>query len=784
MAKYQRSKYSSTTARLIAVMLVVSYLCGMVYAADDQIAATVYKNGIIYTVAGGDWDKNAQESVAVAKDGTILYIGSDEGANAYIGAGTKVVDLGGLVVFPGFLDGHVHPPGAALTELYNIYLYEAITKENTLALIKAYIEANPELDAYWGSGFSMGIGGADSEGKGPKKEWLDEICSDKPIILSSNDGHNRWLNSKALELNGITDSTVHPTGTVQKSADGKLWGTLTDARSLITMTQTFTDSQQKSALEYFQQNMHGWGFTGGLMLSGTTNAGYLRELETEGRWKMHSNLAFTFSPGSSYDEYLTTFMNFKESLGDNKLVNLTTAKFFMDGVIEGMTGYLSEPYDAAAGLDSDYVSVPLWDSEDLMVHFSDLMNNGIQIHVHSIGDQATSDVIDAMAVAQKNNPAFDARNTITHLQVVMDSDKVRMGELGIIGSTQPFWHMKEPEWFEYVDKVALGADRAWKEYPVKSMIDAGVTVTFSGDHPVSPINNPFWAIETAVTRNLNNAEFYGVDDITSIDDLTWLLNPDERISAKQAIEAYTINVARQMFMEDSIGSLAVGKIADMIVVDQDPLKINPLDIDKTEVVATIFAGEIVYGGIVEKEIFDDIANHWAKDAIIYVYDVSLFKGLSASLFCPEGTMTRAMAVTVLHRIAELPEPKGAADTFADVIPGMWYEEAVKWTAESGIVNGYGEGLFGPEDNVTREQMVTLLWRYFNWKELDVSVGEDTNILSYADAFAVSEYAVASMQWACGEDLISGKPGGYLDPQGKITRAEVAEILMRMLVNTK
>ena len=146
-----------------------------------------------------------------------------------------------------------------------------------------------------------------------------------------------------------------------------------------------------------------------------------------------------------------------------------------------------------------------------------------------------------------------------------------------------------------MDSVNLGKDRAYNEYPVKSLLDNGALLTASGDHPVSPVNNPFWAIEADVTRNLENAEFYGVDDITDIDDPTWLLNPAERVSVSDMVKAYTINGAYQLYRENSIGSLENGKFADMIVVDQDIFKVNPLNIDKTQVLTTVFNGRVVYG---------------------------------------------------------------------------------------------------------------------------------------------------------------------------------------------
>lgn len=556
--------------------------------SDEDAADTVLKNGTVYTI---DEDNTIAQAVAY-KDGKIIYVGSNAGADAYIGSSTQVVDLKGKIVMPGMIDSHVHRSGSALTELYDIYLYECLTKEDTLATIKAFVDANPDLDVYWGAGFSMGSAG---DPRGPKAEWLDEICADKPIILTSNDGHNTWMNSKAFEMNGITKDTAAPTGgTIQVDpVTGELWGNITDADSLITMEQTYEDWQITESMAYFQDYMNEWGYTSIMSISDTFLDAF-KALDDAGKLTMRVNAGMCFVPEETLEAQMKEMNDIKATY-DSDLVDITTVKFFADGVIEGMTGWLLEPYDPAAGLDPDYVSEPIWKQSVMEKFFDRILSEGYQIHVHSIGDAATRSVLDAYDYAQTKNGDQEYRNVITHLQVVDDADKVRMGELGIIGSTQPFWHLKEPEWWDYVDSVALGPERAWTEYPVKSLMDNGVRMTFSGDHPVSPINNPFWAIEVAVTRNLNVPEFYGVDPITDIDDPTWLLNPDERISVLDAVKAYTINGAYQLYRDDTTGSIEVGKFADMIVVDQDIFKINPLNIDSTKVLTTIFNGEPVFG---------------------------------------------------------------------------------------------------------------------------------------------------------------------------------------------
>ena len=567
-------------------------------AAGDGVAKA-YKGGNVYTVAGDDWDQSPAQAFAVDADGKLVAVGTDDEIDELIDDKTEVVDLTSKTVLPGFLDTHLHAPGLAITREYEIDMYEVFTKDDTLQVIQSFVDENPDLDVYYGSGFDMGIGGGAS---GPKKEWLDDICADKPIILNSSDGHTTWLNSKAFEEMNISADTKVTTGSLPIDPEsGEVWGTVTDQFDLITMEPTYDADQRRTGLIDFQEDLLGWGFTGAMLIAplfSSLEPDDIKGFAESGDMKLHYNLATEGTPEESVDEVVNNATE-TSALFEGTDVKLSTVKFFADGVVEGLTGYLQEPYEADALAEADkpkdYRSEPIHDPEQLREKFDAVMAAGFQIHVHSIGDAATRDTVDGMEYAQANNPDAHTRNVITHLQVVDPAEKKRMAELDIIGSTQPFWHFKEPEWFEYIDGPYLGEDRSWLEYPVKSLMDEGVMMTFSSDHFVTPVDNPFYAIEVSVTRNLFSGEYYGVDDITDIDDPTWLLNPDERITVKEAIEAYTINGAYQLFREDEIGSLEAGKYADFIVIGDDILKANPLDIDATELVATVIAGETVFG---------------------------------------------------------------------------------------------------------------------------------------------------------------------------------------------
>ena len=552
----------------------------------------VFYNGVIYTADSSD---NIVEALAV-KNGKIVFTGSNKEAEKILDGAAEIIDLEGKMLLPGFIDAHIHAPGRALTDLFNISLYEAHGQEAIIETVERYIKRNPELEIYYGEGFSIGAFREDEVSRGPKKEHLDRICSTKPIVLYSSDCHLAWLNSKAFEFFGITGSSPSPRGGVieKDPLTGELWGTLKEAAMRLIPEQKYDTGQVEEAMRLFQQYLHSLGYTGILSVSMASAPPLeaIRSLEKKENLKLYVSSTVTIDPEKDLNSQFDQIQELR-AVFSTDLHSVNTAKFFADGVVEGATAYLLEPYSAAAGKGSDYCGEFLWDPDKLKEAFLLANSAGLQVHVHSIGDASTRYVLNALEQVRKRLPGRDYRNTITHLQLVEPSDISRFRKMQVIAAIQPYWHYKEPGWWEAVDYHMLG-ERAEREYPLQSFLRAGVVVVSSSDHPVTPDPNPLKAIRAGVTRNLTAEESYGVDPIEDIDDPRGLLNKVERSSLTDMIRSFTAGSAYALFRDDVTGSLEAGKNADLIILDQNLFTTEPLLIDKVRVLKTYFNGELVF----------------------------------------------------------------------------------------------------------------------------------------------------------------------------------------------
>ena len=549
-------------------------------------ADLVLQNGFVYTV-----DKQCHRAEAVAvRDKEIAYVGDTKCVQEFIGPNTEVIDLAGKMLLPGFIDSHAHA-SATINEDDSVMLYHLDSKEAYVTAVKTFAEKHPEREVIYGNGWNNEV----FPPQGPLKEDLDTIVTDRPVSLMSNDGHSIWVNTRALEMAGVTKDTPCPYGGMieMNPATGEPSGTIREtARDLIqNVLPPYTVEQLKTGIREFMIEAARVGITtvhdpmlllpdcdGQLNGYGSARnciRAYVELLENkEMTLRVRGTILTDPTKGDSQVPDIVAACNDQQ----DPLFQITGAKVFVDGVVEGGTAYLLEPYAHKP----DFRGEPLWEQEPLNSLCSAVDREKRQIHIHAIGDAAIRMSLDALAVAKDHNGRRDSRHLITHLQVVNYDDIPRFAELEIVGVPQPFWHVKG-EYFWGLEAVYLGRERAEKEYPLKSFLDAGVTLACASDYPVQVPSPPLLAIQLGITRRIP-----GESDPNEI------LGPNERMSLEDMITGYTINGAYANLVENETGSIEVGKKADLVVLDRNLFDIPETEIADTNVLLTLFEGKAIY----------------------------------------------------------------------------------------------------------------------------------------------------------------------------------------------
>jgi hypothetical protein len=556
---------------LLAVTLAA---CSPPNTPQDLTAAdSVFTNGRIYTV---DDARRWAEAVAIT-DGRIVYVGSTDGANDFIGSDTNVVDLRGRMMLPAFQDSHIHPIYAGI-EASRCDLNNINDLAGYRAAIGEYAVANPDVEWITGGGWSMSVFGP---GGSPGKAIIDELVPDRPVYLSSRDGHSGWANSRALEIAGITrDTPDPPDGIIDRDPKtGAIIGSLQEgAMNLVTRhipSETLTD--RIGGLRYSMDLMHRYGitaFTDAIVERPALEAYEALDAGDELDLRVVASLWWNREQGL---EQIDNLIALRDEFNNGGNLRPTTVKIMQDGVLENYTGALLGPYLVASGTKG----IPMVEPELLKQAVTALDARGFQVHFHAIGDAAVRQSLDAIEEALLENGQLGNRHHISHLQLVHPDDHARFAELETIANFQPLWAYND----DYVTELTvpfIGEARASYMYPIKSIQDAGGMIAFGSDWSVSTAN-PFPQIETAVTRLSATGEDYPV------------LLPEERIDLQSAIAAFTINAAFLNKHDDETGSIEVGKLADLIVLDRNLFQIEPAGISETKILLTLFGGEPVHG---------------------------------------------------------------------------------------------------------------------------------------------------------------------------------------------
>ncbi len=542
-----------------------------------MIADTVFKNAKIYTV--NDNQKWA-DSIAI-KDSKIIFVGEGEDVESYIGSHTRVMDLQQKMVLPGFIDSHAHPLMGEVNLLFDVYMYYCESVEECLNTIRDYKEQNPDAAFITGYGWSNTL----FSNQGPSAAELDKIVPDVPAALHSADYHSIWVNSRALEIAGVDKNTPDPEGgVIERLENGEPSGTFREnAQEIIKkIIPEPSIEKYKTALKSYQNKAVRVGITSSyeawIKPDGKMFEAY-RAADASG--ELFINMFGAVAPSPVAPEKGIEFIKMGNRKNDGKKFKVKHIKLFIDGVVEGNTALLKQPYDNK----SDYNGEPIWKNELIKTVTETADENGWDMHFHVIGDAAVAKMLELMDNLKQKYGKKDRRSIAAHIQLVDPQDIPRLIENNIVFSSNPFWHYKEEGYFNDIEVKYLGNTRACSEYPMNSLISSGVITAAGSDYPISSDPSPLLGIQIGMTRSDPDAVNNTDDDV---------LNIDERVSLEEMIRCFTINGAYANRVETSLGTIEAGKTADLVVLDKNIFDVPADKLASISVEATMADGSFVY----------------------------------------------------------------------------------------------------------------------------------------------------------------------------------------------
>ena len=546
-------------------------------------ADMAFTGGTVYTV-----DPAHTWAQAVAVRGThIVAAGTDESVADLIGPKTEVHDLRGRMLLPGFQDAHVHPPSGGL-EMLQCNLNEAYTREGYERIVADYASEHPDVEWIRGGGWSM-----DSfPGGTPTKDILDRIVPDRPVYLPNRDGHGAWVNSRALELTGITRETPDPPdGRIERDAGGDPSGTLHEgAMDLVDkLMPPVTQEEWEEGLRVAQQYLHSLGITAwqDAIVGGPydTLGAYTATAGRDGLTaRVVGSLWWDRHRGEEQIDELVA----RRATSEVGRFRATTVKIMQDGVIEDFTAGVLDPYLDRDGTPTANRGMSFVDPELLKASATKLDANGFQVHIHAIGERAVREALDALEAARAANGANDHRHHIAHIQVVHPDDIPRFGQLEVVANAQPLWATLDGQMANLTFPF-LGPERITWQYPFASLVRSGARLAFGSDWSVSS-PNPMWEMAIAVHRRAPRRHADMVGERATKE--TFL--PDERIDLATAIHAFTMGSAYVNHLDEVTGSIEVGKEADLVVVDRNLFDLSLDELADAKVQLTMVAGAPVF----------------------------------------------------------------------------------------------------------------------------------------------------------------------------------------------
>ena len=582
-------------SRLITLLALLSVCaCGIGEPEDDESvtlleADVVIRNAKIFTSSA---EQSWAEALAIS-NGQFVYVGDNEGAEAI--QASLSADLQGRLVLPGLIDGHAHP---GYVSVENFGEVSGETKEDLLASVKAYADQHPEQRwlrlCCWPT--AMFVDGTE----GPKKEVLDAVLPDRLVWFESETAHDFWLNSKALAELGVDSTTPdpkpglamyarddqgNPTGWVKEGAGVQHFATQ------FALIDPMHIERHRNAVADILDVMSGHGLTA---IFDAGNKGYgdhvysvIASLEEKGRLPLRYYGTYQIFTPERAKKAIAEVKRYRREYG-GRLLRFNSVKVFMDGISANQSASYTQPYRG-----SGIATEPLLSTEELTALLLALHKEKLDLMVHSIGDRAIQTVLDAVEAAQAEvEDVFYPRVTVAHLALIDPADLNRIEALGVVANFSPWWFGVESS---PVVRDLLGPERYDAMYPARTVVETGARVTFSSDEwwggdMLPTYVSPYLGIQTGHTRQYPKEWWQSKNDGVRAP-------VSERLELEQLLAGYTRNGAYQLRLENTLGTIAVGKDADFVVLDEDLFEIDPQRIWALKPSLVVMQGKIMQGAL-------------------------------------------------------------------------------------------------------------------------------------------------------------------------------------------
>lgn len=536
-----------------------------------MFADFLMKSNAVFTAT----EEAPMKGFVAVKGDKIIGTGPMEEADQYQSEATEVMDFGDQMIMPGFIDSHFHfTMGAAFQGKYFVDLASSRSEEEAVALVKAHIEATPGIDHVLGWGWFINDW---TEHKLPSRESLDREFPDIAVYMFSNDGHTCWVNSKALEVCGITKETTVKYGSIGKDKSGELSGLLFE-NDAETKPMMYAMDMPEEDWEIVEKDMYQYLASCGVtsiaeLATGTTlteePVGYEKFLKAREEGRLTVRIHLYPSLGDNGDFTIAKGLREKYAYPDLTVSGLKT---FVDGTTSMHTGCMLEPY-ADKPEEKGASDYPPELYEELLTAAN---KEGFGVKFHAIGDGAVRIILDAAEKSAQVNDLTGIRNCIEHAENIHPDDIPRFSGLGVIASLQivhlPLDNNEKTE--------RIGKERARYEWPLRSLLDAGAVFATGTDYPVFEVN-PMIGVYSALTRCLPDGMPVGS-------------SPEEKITLPEILFAYTRDSAYSLGREKDLGTLEKGKLADIVVLDQNLFELEPAEILKVKPVLTMMNGNVVF----------------------------------------------------------------------------------------------------------------------------------------------------------------------------------------------